>query len=60
MNSSATPPEAPFAGEGGLAGFPRDEDDPYQALDDLMLAVEALCLVWPPRTNDSRGAIMLL
>jgi hypothetical protein len=34
--------------------------DPYQALDDLMVAVEALCPVWPPREPLRSGPRMLL
>ena len=60
MNCSAKSPETHFAGEGGLGTPPWSEGDPYQALDDLMLTVEALCPVWPPRANDSRSTIMLL
>ncbi len=60
MSSSANLPEPPFAGEGGLTGFRRDEDDPYLALDDLMAAVEALCPVWPRREAfEVRGRMLL-
>ena len=36
------------------------EEDPYRALDDLMVAVEALCPVWPPRDIFRDGGKMLL
>jgi hypothetical protein len=49
MSSCAKSAEAPFVAEGGLPFTPRREDDPYRALDDLMVVVEALCPVWPQR-----------
>ncbi len=50
MKSSATS-DAPFAADGGLAAVAPSEADPYRSLDELMAAVEALCPVWPPRTE---------
>ena len=41
----------PFTAGGGLTGRPTTERDPYEALDDLMTVVEALCPRWPPREN---------
>jgi hypothetical protein len=35
---------------GAPAGTPRD-GDPFEALDDLMTVVEALCPEWPPRSG---------
>lgn len=49
MSSSARSPEPPIAAAGGLARQARLEADPYLALDDLMAAVEQLCLTWPQR-----------
>jgi hypothetical protein len=41
--------EHPIAG-GDVIQIPiSSAADPYQALDDLMAAVEALCPTWPPR-----------
>jgi hypothetical protein len=36
------------------------QDDPYQALDDLMAAVEILCPIWPPRDAFRVGGNLLL
>lgn len=38
-----------FVAEGGVATPVSSERDPFQVLDDLMVVVEALCPVWPPR-----------
>jgi hypothetical protein len=38
-----------LAAEGGLAMEPRHEREPFAALDDLMVVVEALCPDWPAR-----------
>ena len=60
MAFSATSAEAPFAAEGGLAPSLPVAEDPYQALDDLMAGVEALCPVWPRRDTFAAGAVRLL
>ncbi|GEM_PF-1202301 len=60
MKSFAKPVEPLFAAEAGLAASVRREEDPYQALDDLMAAVEALCPVWPLRTGFADGGRLLL
>jgi hypothetical protein len=61
MNRSENSAESPFAARAGLApGPPVVQDDPYRALDDLMVAVEALCPVWPPRDIFRDGGKMLL
>ena len=59
MKSSAKP-EVPFAADGGLRPAPVRENDPYRALDELMAAVEALCPVWPARTEPTITRKMLL
>lgn len=41
-----------LAAAGGAPRTPIPAGDPYQALDDLMAVVEALCPVWPPRQVD--------
>lgn len=60
MSSFAKSVESPLASEGGIDSPPLLEDDPYQALDDLMAAVEILCPVWPPRDGFRAGSNMLL
>jgi hypothetical protein len=49
-NLTSNPP-LPFAGRGagGVTGAAVSEREPYEALDDLMCVVEALCPQWPPR-----------
>ncbi|TAK51711.1 MAG: hypothetical protein EPO25_15755 [Gammaproteobacteria bacterium] len=57
MNSSpnSTEPEAtagvrqPLAADGGLEQRPGRPADPFAALDELMVVVEALCPRWPAR-----------
>lgn len=34
--------------------------DPFEALDDLMVVVEALCPIWPPREAATRMADLRL
>jgi hypothetical protein len=60
MSSFVKPTEPPFAAEGGITAPGRRDADPYQTLDDLMEAVEALCPVWPPRADFVNGGRMLL
>ena len=60
MNSSATKPEPHFAKEAGIDTSGPPAEDPYQALDDLMMAVEALCPEWPQRPTFSNMSRMLL
>lgn len=57
---SSVKPDALLAADGGLSPARAREKDPYQALDDLMAAVEALCPVWPPRTEPTITRRMLL
>lgn len=46
----------PLAAEGGVTLPTPSGKEPYEALDDLMVAVEALCPRWPSRgIFDSRG-----
>jgi hypothetical protein len=44
---------APLAGAGGVITTVRSEREPYEALDDLMSVIEALCPTWPPRETTS-------
>jgi len=40
----------PFAADGGVTHVPAvTSRDPFEALDDLMTVIEALCPVWPNR-----------
>jgi hypothetical protein len=39
----------PLAAAGGVEQSTPGVRDPYEALDDLMVLVEALCPSWPPR-----------
>lgn len=50
----------PFAGAGGTTTPPTNERDPYEALDDLMTVIEALCPTWPQRDTFSDDAEFLL
>jgi hypothetical protein len=60
MKSSAKPVEAPIAPEGGVRVAIAEATDPYQALDELMVAVEALCPRWPERPTFPSKARFLL
>ncbi|HUO45132.1 MAG TPA: hypothetical protein VMT94_09530 [Burkholderiales bacterium] len=60
LNSSEKPVEFPFAAGAGLDVSVVTVEDPYQALDNLMAAVEALCSVWPSRAGFVDGGKMLL
>ena len=54
MTSSANSSDAPLAGNVGMSVPVPECVGAYQALDDLMAAVEALCPVWPPRPEFER------
>jgi hypothetical protein len=60
MNSLQKSVEQPFAADGGIQVPPSPPADPYQALDDLMAAVEALCPTWPQRETFLDTGSMLL
>lgn len=60
MKSSAKPPEEPLAAEGGVRAAIGEAADPYQALDELMAAVEALCPRWPERPPFPSSARFLM
>ena len=48
--SVLTDNQQPFAADGGITHVPEDTGrDPFEALDDLMTVIEALCPVWPNR-----------
>jgi hypothetical protein len=59
MNCSMQDDKAPFVADGGLAQVATSDRDPYEALDDLMVVVEALCPKWPPRPATTRGPFKL-
>ncbi len=48
-NDLAVADFAPLAASGGVIVIARSEREPYEALDDLMCVVEALCPIWPVR-----------
>jgi len=52
--------EQPLAGEGGITTSPVSKRDPYEALDDLMVVVEALCPRWPSRDTFKADDLWLL
>jgi hypothetical protein len=39
----------PLSSDGGLSMPQIDTRDPFEALDDLMQVIEALCPTWPRR-----------
>jgi len=60
MNSSKALADTPFAASAGVRSPAPLEADPYAALDELMVVVEALCPEWPPRPVFVDGGKMLL
>lgn len=60
MKSLANPVELPFAASAGVVSPANSDEDPYQRLDELMVVVEALCPVWPPRERFVDGGRTLL
>ena len=53
-------PPALLAGSGGIVAATTSEREPYEALDDLMSVIEALCPTWPPREISSGTGPFLL
>jgi hypothetical protein len=51
----ATPDDAVLAREAGVPFQPPPSRDPIAEWMDLMEAVQALCPVWPVRTQPMRG-----
>ena len=46
----SVPSDKPFAADGGITLVPAATGrDPFEAFDDLMTVIEALCPVWPSR-----------
>jgi len=60
MSSLNKPLDQPFAAEGGMAHRPPTADDPFKALEDLMVVVEALWPTWPTRETFQDSGKMLL
>ncbi len=60
MNSLKKSDKQPFAQDGGIRLPPDPPVDPFQSLDDLMAAVEALCPTWPERETFVKFSSMLL
>jgi hypothetical protein len=51
MSFSEKPDRYPLAGNDVSSTRLMSLKDPYEMLDDLMVVVEALCPVWPSRTD---------
>lgn len=60
MSSSNKPEDFPIVAEGGVPFIASQGRDPFEALDDLMVVVEALCPVWPLREPTKEGSHWLL
>lgn len=63
MNDSGKSDHAPFAGSEvnvPSRSYAGSEEDPYFVLDQLMVVVEALCPVWPPRPTFADAGEMRL
>jgi hypothetical protein len=58
--NQARDPQQPLAAEGGITTAPVSKRDPYEALDDLMVVVEALCPRWPSRDTFKTDGLWLL
>jgi hypothetical protein len=59
MTPNSVPPPL-LSRDAGVVASPPDSRDPFAALDDLMLVIEALCPRWPPRhTVIGRGSFRL-
>lgn len=60
MSSSPVAPDV-FTAHAGVPAMPDDAGrDPFVALDDLMVVVEALCPVWPDRPTFEGSTRFLL
>jgi len=60
MKSSWKPAEPPISADGGVRQPIGEAVDPFRALDELMVAVEALCPTWPQRPPFPAHARFLL
>lgn len=59
MKSYSKSPEH-FVAEGGIMTPATSEKEPFEALDDLMVVIEALCPVWPQRKTFEKARQFLL
>lgn len=50
-----SPVEPHLVAEGGVPYSPRDDRDPYEMLDELMIVVEVLSPCWPQRDELTVG-----
>ena len=60
MSSSEKPPDPPFAADAGIQSTAAQPEDWFQALDDLLVVVEALCPRWPARQPFNISGSLLL
>lgn len=60
MTSSEKSPDQPLANSAGIITPAAPEEDPYRALDELMVVIEALCPEWPERGTFVDSGKMLL
>jgi hypothetical protein len=49
----------PLSAEGGVTIAVTDPREPFDVLNDLMVVVEALCPIWPPRDVVTPGPFKL-
>lgn len=59
-SGTAKADSAHLAVEAGISSAPLDARDPFEAFDDLMKVVEALCPMWPPRETSAKFEIVKL
>jgi hypothetical protein len=59
MNFSPKNDESPLSASGGVDTVAASDRDPYEALDDLMVVVEAFCPIWPSRPPMKSGQFKL-
>jgi hypothetical protein len=60
VTTSSESTDQPLIADGGITVPIPPLVDPYKALDELMVVVEALCPVWPQReTFEGHGPMLL-
>jgi len=59
-DAGVAPMQQPLAESGGLQAAVDSARNPYEVLDDLMVAVEAICSEWPPRVSSLPDARLIL
>ena len=60
MSNHVKEPQPLVPDIGVVSAIPETERDPLEALDDLMVVVEALCPRWPERPTFAESKIFLL